>query len=255
MNLGVATLGWVAAASLHQKVAPPAQQGAIFQRYMRRWASSLVRASGGRVGLAPGSVVPPQRGPQLVVANHRSPFDIGVLLSLFGGHALSRADLADWPVLGLAARRAGTIFVDRESGASGASAVRAIRRRLQQGASILVFPEGGTFEGDEVRPFKPGAFSALRGLGASIVPVGLAYDPGTEFLEESFVHHVLRVSSRPFTRCLVSIGQPFAAEARPQQLAEHAQREVQALVHDARKAWEGAHAHDLSAAGTQLETT
>jgi lyso-ornithine lipid O-acyltransferase len=237
VNLGVATLGWVGLASAHQALVEPAARSAVFQSYLRRWASSLVHASGGAVQLVEGCTIPTQQRPRLVVANHRSPFDIGVLLSLFGGHALSRADLASWPVIGLAARRAGTIFVDRESGASGASALRAIRRKLADGASILVFPEGATFAGDEVQPFKAGAFAALRGLGAEIVPVGLAYDPGVEFVEESFVEHVLRVSSRPRTRCVVNVGAAIAAEGRASELATQVHAEVQRLVHGARAAW------------------
>jgi 1-acyl-sn-glycerol-3-phosphate acyltransferase len=240
LNLGAATLGWVAAASLHQRFVPEPERALVFQRYMRRWGSSLVRASGGQVELVPGSQVPPHTRARLVVANHRSPFDIGVLLSLFGGNALSRADLAEWPVLGLAARRAGTIFVDRKSGGSGAAALRSIRRRLSEGASILVFPEGATFEGDEVRPFKPGAFAALRGLDVEVVPVGLAYDPGAEFVEESFVEHVVRVTARPVTRCVVNIGAPRPAGGRGQALAEALHDEVQALVNGARAHWRAA---------------
>lgn len=238
-QLGGATLGWVAAASLHQRFVPPDARGVVFQRYMRRWASSLVRAMGGNVQLVPGAVIPPHQRGRLVVANHRSPFDIGILLSLFGGHALSRADVAQWPVLGLAARRAGTIFVDRASGASGASALRAIRRRLREGASILVFPEGGTFEGDTVRPFKVGALAALRGLDVDIVPVGLAYDPGAEFVDETFVGHVMRVAGRRRTRCVVDVGPPRPATGAPAQLAESLRDEVQQLVDRARSTWRG----------------
>jgi lyso-ornithine lipid O-acyltransferase len=236
LGLGVQTAAWVAAASTHQALVPEPERGPVFQRYMQRWASDLVRSTGGRVSLAPGSAVPAQNGPRLVVSNHRSPFDIGVLLGLFGGHALSRKDLEGWPVLGLAARRAGTIFVDRTDASSGASAIRAIRRKLQEGASILVFPEGGTFRGDEVRPFKAGALSALRGLDVDIVPVGLAYDEGAEWLDESFVAHVLRVAARPVTRCTVSIGPVRKAEGRTTELATSLEREVQALVQHARAA-------------------
>lgn len=237
LNLGGATLAWVAAASVHQSLVAEPERAAVFQRYMRRWASSLVKSAGGDVVLAPGSRVPAHQGPRLIIANHRSPFDIGVLLSLFGGHALSRADLASWPVFGLAARRAGTIFVDRDDGTSRAKAVRAIRRQLQQGASVLVFPEGATFEGDTVRPFKPGAFSALRGIGAQIVPVGLAYDFGAEFTDATFVGHVVRVMGRPATRCVVNVGAPVSAEASPHALAATLQQNVQRLVDDARAHW------------------
>jgi 1-acyl-sn-glycerol-3-phosphate acyltransferase len=237
VGLGAATLAWLSAASLHEALVPPGRRGPIFQRYMKRWGHSLVQRTGGRVFLTPGSVVPEQRGPRLVVANHRSPFDIGILLSLFGGHALSRADLAGWPVLGVAAQRAGTIFVDRTKADSGAAAIRNIRKRLLEKASILVFPEGSTFAGDEVQPFKPGAFTALRNLDAEIVPVGLAYDPGAEWVNETFVSHVLRVAERPCTRCVVAIGQPMAARGRPQELAEALHAQVQGLVHQARDDW------------------
>jgi 1-acyl-sn-glycerol-3-phosphate acyltransferase len=236
-GLGAFTAAWVGAASLHEAFVHPAERHALFQRYLKRWAGSLVERTGGRIVLSPESRVPEQRGARLVVSNHRSPFDIGILLSLFGGHALSRADVANWPVIGFAARRAGTIFVDRDSAGSGASAIRAIRRKLATGASILAFPEGGTFGGDEVRPFRAGAFSALRGLEVEIVPVGLAYDPGTEFLNESFVEHVLRVTRRPETRCVVHIGTPRMARGRAQELATTLEQEVQALVHRARSHW------------------
>jgi 1-acyl-sn-glycerol-3-phosphate acyltransferase len=238
LHLGAATFGWVAAASLHQALVAPDARTEVFQRYLKRWAASLVQATGGHVQLTSGSRVPEHTRARLIVANHRSPFDIGVLLSLFGGHALSRADLAGWPVLGLAARKAGTIFVDRDSGPSRATALRTIRRKLAAGASILVFPEGATFEGDEVRPFQAGAFAALRGLDVELVPVGLAYDPGAEFVEESFVQHVVRVAGRPHTHCVVNIGQPRDASGRAQELADAIRHEVQALVTGARAHWQ-----------------
>jgi 1-acyl-sn-glycerol-3-phosphate acyltransferase len=235
LGLGASTAGYLSLVTVHQRFVPEQEQGALFQRYMRRWARSLVYATGGRVELTPESSVPPQRGARLVVANHRSAFDIGVLLSLFGGHVLSRADLANWPLLGAAAQRAGTIFVDRENPKSGASAIREIRKRLQAGASVLVFPEGATFRGDEVREFKAGAFTALRGLDVEIVPVGIAYDEGVEWVGESFVHHVLRVAQRPITRCVVHIGTPRIVAARTPELTRELRDEVQKLVNRARE--------------------
>jgi len=171
---------------------------------------------------------------RLVVANHRAALDIGILLRELGGRFLSRADLADWPVVGRLAREADTIFVDREDRSSGASAIRAMRRSLKAGRSVMFFPEGATFRGDEVRPFHGGAFIAARGLDVEIVPVGLAYPPGIEYVDVSFVDHVDRLARRPHTRVGVAFGEPFLAEGRATELAERSHAVVQSLVKDAR---------------------
>jgi 1-acyl-sn-glycerol-3-phosphate acyltransferase len=237
IGLGTLTAGWVGIAAAHQALVPEHERTRVFQHWLRYWARSLVSSCGGEVTLTPSSKLLPARGARLIVANHRSPFDIGVLLGLFGGHPLSRADLARWPVIGMAATRAGTIFVDREDTSSGAAAIRAIRNRLQAGATILVFPEGHTFEGDEVRPFRGGALAAVRGLDVEIVPVGLAYDPGAEFVEESFVDHVVRVAQRKRTRIVVQIGASRPPAGKTADLARALRDDVQALVNEARTHW------------------
>jgi 1-acyl-sn-glycerol-3-phosphate acyltransferase len=232
------TAGWLSAVSLHQRFVPAEAHYELIQRYMKRWSRSIIAAAGGRVELTPESVVPPHHGPRIVIANHRSPFDILALLGIFGGHALSRKDLATWPIIGLAAQRAGTIFVDRDDVHSGASAIREIHGRLKQGQSILVFPEGGTFRGDEVRPFKAGIFTAMRGMSVEIVPVGLAYEPGVEWVGEPFVGHVLRVVQRPVTRVVVHIGSPRTVNKRTAHLPEELRADVQKLVVRAREHWQ-----------------
>ncbi|MCA9536304.1 MAG: 1-acyl-sn-glycerol-3-phosphate acyltransferase [Myxococcales bacterium] len=178
--------------------------------------------------------LPPSTRARLIVANHRTAFDIGVMMSLFGGVMLSRGDLASWPVIGPLSREGRTIFVDRESGHSGARAIRAIRRALDAGETVVVYPEGTTYIGDEVRPFLPGAFAAARGLPVDIVPVGLAYDAGVEYFETPFVTHLEQVAARPRTHVVVRVGEPFPAEGKTTELALRAQRAVQALVDEAR---------------------
>jgi 1-acyl-sn-glycerol-3-phosphate acyltransferase len=182
-----------------------------------------------------GTLPPSAAGARLVVSNHRSPIDILLLLRLFGGVVLSRADLAKWPVLGLAARRAETIFVDRTDTMSGVLAVRALRDRLANGRTVIVFPEGTTLAGDEVRTFQQGAFAAARGLEVEIIPVGIAYQPGSEFLDESFAEHVTRVARRPRTRVAVAIGTPRPMQGSRKGVAEAVRADVQSLVHEARR--------------------
>src|SRR3954447_22844907 len=123
--------------------------------YVRSWARSLLRVLHveAQIDAAPGSLV--RNGtPRLVVANHRSTLDILLMLDMFGGNLLARGDMAEWPAIGIMARRAGTLFVRRGDPASGAAAVQRMRERLRRGVTISVFPEGTTFAGDEVREFQ-----------------------------------------------------------------------------------------------------
>ena len=137
-------------------------------RVRERWVARVVRRPASPLRSAraiTSGTAPPQGRGHLVVANHRSTADILVLLRAFGGHMVSRADLARWPLVGVAARAVGTVFVDRANAASGANAVRAIRDRLAEGHTVIVFPEGTTFPDDEVRPFHAGAFVAALAFG------------------------------------------------------------------------------------------
>ncbi|MEZ4454734.1 MAG: lysophospholipid acyltransferase family protein [Nannocystaceae bacterium] len=203
----------------------------LFDREMRRWCLGLLRIAG--VDLRRGGERPgPAHGPRLVIANHRSAYDIPILLTLFGGSVLSRADIAEWPLFGYAARRAQTIFVDRDSPQSGVKAIRAIREHLQRGRTVSVFPEGTTIAGDTLRPFSGGAFAAARGLDVEIVPVGLAYPSGCEYVEERFVDHIANLTGRGRIPVGVCVGAPRRSGGRTQ--VKDLEAEVSGLVAKAR---------------------
>ncbi len=232
--MGAWTLGAMQTYLLHLRTKPEPERHALRQAWIKVWARGLSRVFGVQQRLT--STPTPASRPRLVVANHRSPIDIILMLEHFGGCVLSHDGVADWPILGPAAREGGTIFVDREDQHSGAKAIRAIRRRLKDGHTVIVFPEGTTFQGDEVRPFLGGAFTAVRGLDAEIVPVGIAYDPGVEFFQETFMEHVTRVAQRRRTRVAISVGEAFAPQRDREAMATSLHGSVQALVQDARAA-------------------
>lgn len=218
---------------------PLAQQDTVRDLWVRRWARALLSLFAIEV-VTTGNVPPPtkhgERG-RLVVANHRSAIDIGVLLATFGGTMVSRDDLARWPVVGAAARAVGTVFVDRKDAKSGAATIRAIQKRLEDGATIIIFPEGTTFDGDEVRPFHGGAFVAAARAKADVLPVGLAYprDSGAAFLNETFPEHLGRMAKSTATKMVVAAGARIATDGvRASDLSKRAHAAVQALVHEAR---------------------
>lgn len=173
---------------------------------------------------------------RLFVMNHRSMLDILVSLAFLDARIVSRGDLARWPVVGYLAKRIGTLFVDRESTVSGARVAGAMVRAVEAGLGVLVFPEGTTHAGDEVRPFRPGAFVVSRRTGAEIVPVGLAYEgEHANWGDEGFPAHARRIGGAPRTRVALVAGDPIAPgdrEASAIQAEAHAA--VQSLVHRAR---------------------
>jgi 1-acyl-sn-glycerol-3-phosphate acyltransferase len=204
--------------------------------YVRRWARSLLRLLQVecRVDGSPDAF--DNGAPRLVVANHRSTVDILLMLHLFGGHLLARGDMAEWPAIGVLARRAGTLFVDREDPSSGAAAVQSMRERLRRGITMCVFPEGTTYPGDEVRDFQAGAFVAVAREKGSVTPVGIAYEtPDAIYGDETIGDHMKRLAESPSIRVAVAVGAPISAAGggvRP--LAERARSEVQRLVARAR---------------------
>jgi 1-acyl-sn-glycerol-3-phosphate acyltransferase len=224
----------------HTHRAPEDQKPLVRDLWVRRWARALLDLFDIELVLR-GSVPPPTRAGgrgRLIVANHRSAIDIGVLLATFGGTLVSRADLATWPILGKAARSVGTVFVDRSSIQSGALVVRDIQRRLEEGETIGIFPEGTTFADDEVRAFHRGAFIAALNAKAEVLPVGLAYpaSSGAAFLEESFLAHVGRVARTKAVRVGVVVGKPIdTQQMNGKRLTEAAQRAVGELVAEARQ--------------------
>jgi 1-acyl-sn-glycerol-3-phosphate acyltransferase len=208
------------------------------QAYVRTWARWLLDVLGVHLDVIDDrpQIAADGATPRLVVANHRSTLDILVMLDLFGGELLARKDMETWPLIGPLARRAGTLFVDRESPASGAAAVRRMRQRLRERATLCVFPEGTTFAGDEVRPFHRGAFVAIAREHGQVFPVGLAYrQPEAIFGDEPAMAHLTRiVHTRRFQVC-AAIGAPRRADSlSTTALAEQLRADVQALVARAR---------------------
>jgi 1-acyl-sn-glycerol-3-phosphate acyltransferase len=225
---------------VHRLFASRARQGPVTRLWMRRYGRAVVSLMGARIAcsLGRGAFLPgcDERGVGRVFAmNHRSMLDVFVYLSLFEASALSRADLAHWPVIGLAARRVGTLFVDRANRSSGAAAVATMSGALSQGRGILVFPEGTTFTDDEVRPFRGGAFVAAQRAGAEVVPVGIAYESSACcFGDEDFPPHWKRLAGMKRINLAVEIGEPILPAGDPDALREAAQQAVQGLVRRAR---------------------
>jgi 1-acyl-sn-glycerol-3-phosphate acyltransferase len=234
-GFGAITGVMLPAYAAHDALARAAERDAIRDRWIHAWASALLRLFGVHVD-AVGDLDGGHG--RLVVSNHRSTIDIAALLHTFGGHVVSRADVARWPLIGAAARKVGTVFVDRGDARSGASTVRAMRTLLERGRTVIVFPEGTTFEDDVVRPFHAGSFLAALRTSARVVPVGIAYarGSGAAFVGETFPRHLARLAAAKPSRVVLRVGDAIEVGDAPRAaaLADRARSAVQSLVNEAR---------------------
>jgi lyso-ornithine lipid O-acyltransferase len=238
-GFGAVTAVMLPALLAHRGVTARDRRSAVQERWVAVWCGALLRMFGLRLR-ASGVPSPPTARGRLIVANHRSTADILLLLRAFGGQMVSRADVAHWPLVGIAARSVGTLFVDRSDAASGATTVRMIRGLLARSSTVIVFPEGTTFPGDQVRPFLGGAFIAALRAGADVVPVGIAYQTGSgaSFVNESFGAHLWRMAAAEPSRVAMCMGEPIVAtqDTRAVKLRDLAHDAVQKLVTEARDA-------------------
>lgn len=116
----------------------------------------------------------------VVVSNHLSTFDIPLMFAALpiDGRFLSKKELFKIPLVGTAMRRVGIIEVDRQAGRSSRSVINeGVELAAERGYSLIVFPEGTRSGGDEMLPFKKGAFRIAIDTGLPLLPVAIS---GTE---------------------------------------------------------------------------
>ncbi|MCA1762238.1 MAG: 1-acyl-sn-glycerol-3-phosphate acyltransferase [Flavobacteriales bacterium] len=113
--------------------------------------------------------VPNQR--VIIMANHRSYIDIVLIPSRIPYVIVAKKQVKSWPVVGFAAQAIKVIFVDRDSPASRRKTRNEIVSRINQGLSVLIYPEGTTFEGPGILPLKPGIFKTASAEAIPVLPV------------------------------------------------------------------------------------
>jgi 1-acyl-sn-glycerol-3-phosphate acyltransferase len=119
----------------------------------------------------------------IVIANHMGFLDVPLLLSVFPAVFIIKAEMRKAPYFGGALVKHGHVFVERGSEASRRSAREGVRRVLDAGERLIVFPEGRASPGAERRPFKPFCFVEAQRQGKRIEACVIDYLPDRSQLE------------------------------------------------------------------------
>lgn len=180
-------------------------------------------------------------GPHLWVGNHVSWTDIPLLGQLLPISFLSKAEVRTWPLAGWLAHKAGTLFIRRGSGDSTLLA-RQLHRHLEAGRQLLIFPEGTTTDGQQVRTFHGRLLTGAIEAGVPLQPVAIRYrrngevDPIAPFIgDDDLLSHLLRLFRAERAVVEIQLLTPIACSGQERNaLARSAQHAImRALAADA----------------------
>lgn len=145
----------------------------LFFKIARLWAKFILIGMGFNYSIEGDEVFEDGKS-YMLVANHTSMTDIMLMLIAVINHPfvfVGKKELAKIPIFGFIYKRV-CILVDRSNSKSRYQVFERAQKRIHQGLSICIFPEGGVPEEHIVLDeFKDGAFRIALEHGLPIVPM------------------------------------------------------------------------------------
>jgi 1-acyl-sn-glycerol-3-phosphate acyltransferase len=194
--------------------------------WYQRWAKGVCRIMGLRVEVR--GALPAEPG--YIVCNHLGYTDVFALSAAFGCVFVAMEDISRWPLLGPIAKTLYTVFVDRTDKTRAAEVLPLMRRAIEMGDWVLIFPEGGVSRSIAVDPFKSPLIEPAVQLGRPVAHAALHYEtaPGSPpastivgwWRPEPVLHHFLRLLSYPGVTCTITVGVIDPAGMDRKQLAK-----------------------------------
>ncbi|MHC1702751.1 MAG: lysophospholipid acyltransferase family protein [Tenuifilaceae bacterium] len=109
----------------------------------------------------------------VVVSNHQSLYDIFIIYGWLGVDLkwIMKKELRRIPGIGFGSEKVGHIFIDRSNSVKAIKSIDEAKKKLVNGTSVVIFPEGTRSNNGELGPFKRGAFKIAFDLGLPILPI------------------------------------------------------------------------------------
>jgi 1-acyl-sn-glycerol-3-phosphate acyltransferase len=109
----------------------------------------------------------------LFVSNHQSNFDIPLLMGYLTKPMgfISKIELKKIPIVRPFMEYMNCVFMDRTDRRQSLQAIKDGITKLQEGHSLVVFPEGTRSKGDKMGEFKSGSFHLALKSGVPVVPL------------------------------------------------------------------------------------
>ena len=152
--------------------------------FVKLFAPLMARLAGVTVERTGEENLPDKNVPAMFAGNHQGNFDALIALMYLGEMKplLIKSQLKKLPVANLYMDLLGCVPIDRQDIRQSLTALKKISAKLENGHSVVIFPEGTRSKGPEMGEFKPGAFKPAVKNKALIVP--FAIDGSYKCLEE-----------------------------------------------------------------------
>lgn len=128
------------------------------------------------------SKVDGKKRPVIYVLNHTSWLDITVAGGLLPAAFVAKEEVGSWPVVSTLCRLGRVLFVSRQR-QSTVKEQQTMEKRLEDGGSLILFPEGTSTEGSHLSPFLSSFFVLAKPISKNIAyeipiiqPVSVVYD-------------------------------------------------------------------------------
>jgi 1-acyl-sn-glycerol-3-phosphate acyltransferase len=148
------------------------RKGKVIHHYARLWGKVALMANRVKVKIE-GMAHLKKEGPYIFMSNHQGSYDIFVLL----GHLpfqfkwLAKKELFSIPFFGWTMAAAGYISIDREGTRETVEAMNKAAQKIQDGMSVVIFPEGSRSSDGSIQEFKKGGFTLAIKSKVPIVPI------------------------------------------------------------------------------------
>jgi 1-acyl-sn-glycerol-3-phosphate acyltransferase len=140
----------------------------------RLWSGFILRVSGVKLIITGREHVDVAR-PSIYVSNHESQMDIPALFYALWipSFFIAKKEIRRIPFMGWYMILAGMIFVDRKNSESARQSMKAAAKKIQNGKSVISFPEGTRNRDGKMLLFKRGTFVIAKEGNIPIVPISI----------------------------------------------------------------------------------
>jgi 1-acyl-sn-glycerol-3-phosphate acyltransferase len=175
----------------------------------------------------------------LIVANHRSYFDPIVIVGHIHAYPVGKKEVESWPLIGYLCKISGVIFVERECQDSRQKTCENIKEVINNGNSVINFPEGTTHVLPITIDFNYGSFKTATQIKAAILPVAIDYKVKTDAFvnDDTFIPHFLKCFGKLTTEIKITYFPPLYSED-PEYLLKTSKEMIDQELIRFRKDWD-----------------